>query len=184
MKKAGVIIGIIVVLALLLIPQYNGLVQSKENVNEAYAQVQNVVQRRADLIPNLVSTAKGFAKHEEDVFIKVSEARSGVKNAKDPQELAKANDELTSALNGMNVVVERYPELKSDTHFTQLMDELAGSENRIATERKNYNTVVKTYNQKVKRFPTVIFARLMGFSSEKYFEADASAQKAPQVNFE
>lgn len=184
MKKAGIIIGIIVVLALLLIPQYNGLVQSKENVNEAYAQVQNVVQRRADLIPNLVNTAKGYAKHEEDVFIKVAEARSGVKNAKNPQELAKANDTLTSALSGMNVVVERYPELKSDKQFTQLMDELAGSENRIATERKNYNTVVKSHNQKVKRFPTVIFARLMGFGSEKYFEADASAQKAPEVNFD
>ncbi len=184
MKKAGIIIGIIVVLALLMIPQYNGLVQSKENVSEAYAQVQNVVQRRADLIPNLVNTVKGYTKHEEDVFIKVSEARSGVKNAKNPEELATANEQLTSALNGMNVVVERYPELKADKQFTQLMDELAGSENRIATERKNYNTVVKSYNQKVKRFPTVIFAKLMGFNAEKYFEADKSAQVAPKVNFE
>ena len=144
----GLIIGIIVIIALglfMIVPTYNRLAGSRENVNQAYAQVQNVVQRRADLIPNLVSTVKGYTDHENETLTAVTNARAGIQNAKGPEELAEANDQLTRAIGDINVVVEAYPELKADTQFVQLMDELAGTENRISTERKNYNEAVGEY---------------------------------------
>lgn len=130
------IIAIIVIALIMIVPTYNRLAGSRENVNQAYAQVQNVVQRRADLIPNLVNTVKGYTDHESETLTQVTNARAGVQNAKNPKELAEANEELTRAIGDINVVVEAYPELKADTQFVQLMDELAGSENRISTERK------------------------------------------------
>lgn len=188
-KRKGVsgiviaIIAIIAVLALFLIPSYNGLVKQKEQLDESYAQVQNVVQRRADLIPNLVKTVKGYSKHEKDTLTEVTQARAGIQNAKGPKELADANEQMSQAIRNINVVAESYPELKADKQFSQLMDELAGTENRISVERKNYNNEVKDYNTKVKSFPTSIFASMMGFEKAEYFEADASAQNAPKVNF-
>ena len=188
-KRKGVsgiviaIIAIIAVLAIFLIPSYNGLVKQKEQLDESYAQVQNVVQRRADLIPNLVNTVKGYSKHEKDTLTEVTEARAGIQNAKGPKELADANEQMSQAIRNINVVAESYPELKADKQFSQLMDELAGTENRISVERKNYNNEVKDYNTKVKSFPTSIFASMMGFEKAEYFEADASAQNAPKVNF-
>ena len=182
----GIVIAIIAIIALaiiVLIPSYNGLVKQKEQLDESYAQVQNVVQRRADLIPNLVNTVKGYSKHEKDTLTEVTEARAGIKNAKGPKELAEANEQMNQAIRNINVVAEDYPELKADKQFTQLMDELAGTENRISVERKNYNGEVKAYNTKVKSFPTSIFASIMGFDKAEYFEADASAQDAPEVNF-
>ena len=182
----GIVIAIIAIIALaiiVLIPSYNGLVKQKEQLDESYAQVQNVVQRRADLIPNLVNTVKGYSKHEKDTLTEVTEARAGIKDAKGPKELAEANEQMNQAIRNINVVAEDYPELKADKQFTQLMDELAGTENRISVERKNYNGEVKAYNTKVKSFPTSIFASMMGFDKEEYFEADASAQDAPKVNF-
>ena len=182
----GIVIAIIAIIALaiiVLIPSYNGLVKQKEQLDESYAQVQNVVQRRADLIPNLVNTVKGYSKHEKDTLTEVTEARAGIKNAKGPKELAEANEQMNQAIRNINVVAEDYPELKADKQFTQLMDELAGTENRISVERKNYNGEVKAYNTKVKSFPTSIFASMMGFDKAEYFEADASAQDAPEVNF-
>ena len=163
-KRKGVsgiviaIIAIIAVLAIFLIPSYNGLVKQKEQLDESYAQVQNVVQRRADLIPNLVNTVKGYSKHEKDTLTEVTQARAGIQNAKGPKELADANEQMSQAIRNINVVAESYPELKADKQFSQLMDELAGTENRISVERKNYNSEVKAYNTKVKSFPTSIFA--------------------------
>lgn len=179
-----IIVGIIiVVLALMLIPSYNGFVNGEENVDQAYAQVENQLQRRLDLIPNLVETVKGFAKQEKDVIDSVTEARSRLAGAGSPEEQAEANDELSGALSRLLVVVENYPELKSDANFRQLMDELAGTENRLSVARQDYNNVVADYNRKVKRFPGVMIAGIFGFDEKEYFKADAAAQDAPQVDF-
>lgn len=183
---AGLIIAIIAVIVIgliMIVPTYNRLAASRENVNQAYAQVQNVVQRRADLIPNLVSTVKGYTDHESETLTKVTNARAGIQNAEGPKELAEANEELTRAIGDINVVVEAYPELKADTQFVQLMDELAGTENRISTERKNYNEAVQSYNTDIKKFPTNLIAKFTGYDPAEYFQADASAQDAPKVDF-
>ena len=156
------IIAIAVILLIAIVPTYNNLASSRENVNKAYAQVQNVVQRRADLIPNLVNTVKGYTKHEEDTLKEVTNARAGVNKAKNPEELAKANEELTKAVGNINVVVEAYPELKADRQFVSLMDELAGSENRISVERKNYNEACQEFNSKLVRFPTNLIGKVTG----------------------
>lgn len=177
------IIAIVVIALIMIVPTYNRLATSQENVNQAYAQVQNVVQRRADLIPNLVNTVKGYTDHESETLTKVTNARAGIQNAKGPQELAEANEELTRAIGDINVVVESYPELKADTQFVQLMDELAGTENRIATERKNYNEAVQIYNTDIRKFPTNLIAKITGYDKAEYFQADASAQDAPKVDF-
>lgn len=185
MKKIlGAILVIAIVLGIVLVPSYNNLVGMREDVNNQYAQVQTVIQRRADLIPNLVNTVKGYAKHEQQVLTDVTKARSSVQEAKNPQDLAKANDEMSSALQRLMVVVEAYPDLKANQNFVQLQDELAGTENRIAVERKNYNDIAKQYNTKVKTFPTSIVAGLFRFDPAQYFAADAKAQDAPQVNFD
>ncbi len=190
MKKSGkagkavlIIIAVIVVLALAALRSYNGLVALDENVNQSYADLQTAVQRRADLIPNLVSTVKGYAAHEEDTLTKITEARARVNEAQTPQELSEANAQLSQAIGDINVVVEAYPELKANQNFIQLQDELAGTENRIAVARKDYNDVVKTFNSKVRRFPTSIFANMLGFSTRDYFEADPGSEKAPAVDF-
>ena len=177
------IIAIVVIALIMIVPTYNRLATSQENVNQAYAQVQNVVQRRADLIPNLVNTVKGYTDHESETLTKVTNARAGIQNAKGPQELAEANEELTRAIGDINVVVESYPELKADTQFVQLMDELAGTENRISTERKNYNEAVQIYNTDIRKFPTNLIAKITGYDKAEYFQADASAQDAPKVDF-
>lgn len=186
MKNSKVIIGIVAVIAVIAIflaMTYNNMVGLNENVNTSYSQVQTVIQRRADLIPNLVNTVRGYADHENEVLTNITEARAGIDRAQSPQELAQANDELTTALGGINVVVEAYPELKANQNFIQLQDELAGTENRIAVERKNYNESVQKYNSTRNRFPTVVFAGLLGFQPKQYFEASPDAQSAPEVNF-
>lgn len=177
------IIAIVVVALIMIVPTYNRLATSRENVNKSYAQVQNVVQRRADLIPNLVNTVKGYTDHESDTLKEVTNARAGVKNAQNPGELAQANEQLTRAIGDINVAVEAYPDLKADSQFVQLMDELAGSENRISTERKNYNEAVQSYNTYIKRFPTNIIAKFTGYDEAEYFQASESAQEAPTVDF-
>lgn len=177
------IIAIVVIALVMIVPTYNRLAGSRENVNQAYAQVQNVVQRRADLIPNLVNTVKGYTDHESETLKEVTKARAGIQNAENPEELARANEQLTRAIGDINVAVEAYPELKADKQFVQLMDELAGSENRISTERKNYNEAVQAYNTDIKKFPTNLIAKFTGYDEAQYFKADASAQDAPEVNF-
>lgn len=179
----GIIIAIVVILLVLTVPTYNRLAGAREDVNEAYAQVQNVVQRRADLIPNLVNTVKGYSDYEGETLTKVTEARAGVKNASSPQELADANEKVSQAIRDINVVVESYPDLKANTQYTQLMDELAGSENRISVERGNYNSAVKKYNSDIKKFPTNIIAGITGYDQAEYFQASEGSENAPTVDF-
>lgn len=167
----------------MFVPSYNNFVGLEENVDKSYAQIENQLQRRLDLIPNLVNTVKGYAKHEEEVLTAIADARSRLAGAQSPEEEATANAELSGALSRLLVVVENYPELKADQQFTQLMDELAGTENRISVARKDYNDQVSEYNRKVKSFPGVLVANITGFDEKEYFEADPGAQKAPDVDF-
>jgi len=187
MKKSylglGIIAAILIGLLLMFVPSYNNFVGLEENVDKSYAQIENQLQRRLDLIPNLVNTVKGYAKHEEEVLTAIADARSRLAGAQSPEEEATANAELSGALSRLLVVVENYPELKADQQFTQLMDELAGTENRISIARKDYNDQVSEYNRKVKSFPGVLVASITGFDEKEYFEADPSAQKAPNVDF-
>lgn len=178
------VVAIIAIFAGVFFSSYNGFVDAEENVNNAYAQVETQLQRRLDLIPNLVNTVKGFAAHEEEVIGNIADARSNLAGASTPEEQAEANNELSGALSRLLVVVENYPDLKADANFRQLMDELAGTENRLSVARQDYNTVVSNYNKKVKRIPGSIVASLSGFDEKEYFEADAAAQKAPEVDFE
>jgi len=163
---------------------YNTLVTENEAVDGAWSEVQNQLQRRNDLIPNLVETVKGFAKQEQEVLVKVTEARSRVAGAGTPAEAMDASNELSNALSRLLVVVEKYPELKSDQNFLRLQDELAGTENRLGVARKRYNDTVQAYNTTSKRFPTNLLAMVFGFEAREYFEAPESAQAAPQVTFQ
>lgn len=184
MKKT--IISILVIVAILFVvimPSYNNLVSLNEDVDNAWSQVQVAVKRRADLIPNLVNTVKGYANFEEETLTKITEARSKVNSANTPEELASANEQLTRAIGDINVVVEAYPELKAQSSFLDLQAQLEGTENRIATARRDYNEEVKVYNKKVRSLPTKLYAGLLGFGPKAYFEAPEGEQDAPDVNF-
>jgi LemA protein len=162
---------------------YNTFVSLDESVKASWAQVENQLQRRYDLIPNLVETVKGYAKHEKDVFIEVTNARSKVGGAGQISEKIKANNELSTALSRLLLVVERYPDLKANQNFIRLQDELAGTENRIAVERRRYNEAVKTYNVKIRSFPENLLAGMLGFSKATFFEVPESAKVTPKVKF-
>lgn len=162
---------------------YNSFVTLDEAVKAAWAQVDNQLQRRYDLIPNLVETVKGFAAQEQKVFIEVTKARAQAGSARTVPEKIEANNELTSALSRLLVVVERYPELKSNENFLRLQDELAGTENRIAVERRRYNEAVRAYNVKIRSFPANLLAGLFGFEKQAFFEVPEAAKAAPQVRF-
>jgi LemA protein len=179
-----VIGGIVLIIVLFAVTRYNSLVSGSESVDNKWAQVENQLQRRAELIPNLVSTVKGAAAHEKDIIDSVTTARAKLAGARGPEEAGKANGELTSALNRLMVVVENYPQIKANENFRALQDELAGTENRIATERMRYNDAVKDFNASIKRFPNNMFAGMFGFSGREYFQADAGAKNAPQVKFD
>jgi LemA protein len=179
----GVVLLIALVVGGALVGQYNALVTSNEAVDAAWAQVENVLQRRADLIPNLVETVKGYAAHEEEVFTRVADARSRLAGATTPAEAAAANAGLTSALGRLLAIAESYPDLKANQNFLRLQDELAGTENRIAVERMRYNDQVRAFNTAVKRFPTRFLAGLFGFGERDYFEADEGAKEVPKVDF-
>ncbi len=186
-----VIIGIIGVIVMSLSGTYNRMVTAQEQVQTALANVKVQYQRRADLIPNLVEVVKGYAKHEKDVLLEVTEARSRVGQIKlgdnvSPQQLqqfVQAQGELTQALSRLMVVVERYPELKADQNFRELQAQLEGTENRIAFARNRYNEAVRAYNTLIRRFPNNLLAGMFGFTSHPYFEAEAGAEKAPEVRF-
>ncbi len=162
---------------------YNSLISLEEQVNSTWAQVDNQLMRRADLIPNLVETVKGYAAHEREVFQAVSDARAKLAGAANLEERAQAEAEMGSALARLLMVVENYPALKADLNFRQLQDALEGTENRIAVARRDYNDVVRLYNTRIRRFPTVIMANLMGFGPKPYFEIPETAREAPKVNF-
>jgi LemA protein len=168
---------------LFLYSNYNSFVSLDETVKASWAQVENQLQRRYDLIPNLVETVKGYAKQEKDVLVEVTNARAKVGGAVNVPDKINANNELTGALSRLMVVVERYPDLKSNQNFMHLQDELAGTENRIAVERKRYNDAVKTYNVAIRSFPGNLLAGMFGFHSAAFFEAPTQAKTAPQVKF-
>ncbi|AEE97058.1 LemA family protein [Mahella australiensis 50-1 BON] len=178
-----VIIAVILILAIVLISSYNNLVNMEENVNSNWSQVDNMLQRRADLIPNLVETVKGYAAHEQAVFDSVNQARESLLAAQTAGEAAQADQALNSALGRLLAIAENYPELKANQNFIALQDELAGTENRIAVSRRDYNNAAQQYNAAIRRFPTNIIAGLFGFEQKEYFQAEEGAQKAPQVDF-
>ncbi len=196
MKKAGIALGVFVVLAgLYAFTTYNKLVVLDEEVSQKWAQVQNVYQRRADLIPNLVATVKGYASHESQTLIEVTEARSKVTQispdalkdmANNPQALAQfqqMQDGLSSALSKLMVVVEKYPDLKANTNFLQLQDQLEGTENRITVERQNFNQAAQGFNAMIRQAPRNMVASLFGFERKAYFQSSPKSETAPKVEF-
>ena len=183
-KKTTIIVAIvavIAVIALMVISGYNSLVSKEESVDTAYSNVSVMLERRADLIPNLVNTVKGYMEHETEVIENITTARENLLGAKNIDEQMEANDQLTASLDALMVVVENYPDLKASENFIQLSDELAGTENRISTARKDYNDEVKSYNTAIKKFPTNILASMFGFEQKEYFEAKESATEVPEV---
>jgi len=191
MGKAKIYIIIAIVVILIIIMSiysffkntYNQLVILDEGVKTAWAQVENQLQRRYDLIPNLVETVKGYAAHEKETFIEVTNARSRAAGANSPQEAMEANSVLASALGRLMVIVERYPELKANQNFIRLQDELAGTENRLSVERRRYNETVRTYNQKIRSFPVNMIAGMFEFERANLFEVAGEAKQAPKVKF-
>jgi len=183
------LIAVVVLIILIAIPffylkgTYNSLVTMDEGVKGAWAQVENQLQRRYDLIPNYVETVKGYAAHEKEVLMGVTEARAKVGGAGNVNEQIDANNELSSALSRLLLVVEQYPDLKANTNFIRLQDELAGTENRIAVERRRYNETVKNYNIQIRRFPTNIIAGMFGFEKAAFFEVPQERQEAPVIRF-
>ncbi|HEY3601762.1 MAG TPA: LemA family protein [Chthoniobacterales bacterium] len=189
-----VIAFVAVVFAIGAMGKYNTLVKLEQNVDQSWAQVQNVYQRRADLIPNLVNTVQGAANFEKSTLIAVTEARASVgrlqinqnqapASAQQLEQFQAAQGQLSNALSRLLVVAERYPELRANANFQQLQAQLEGTENRIAVERRSFNQAVQDYDTAVRSFPTVIYAGLMGFHIKPYFRAEPGAEKAPTVNF-
>ncbi len=171
---------------------YNNLVTMREQVNRDWSNVENVYQRRADLIPNLVNTVKGYATHEQETFTQVTEARSKATSVtidaanmteEDLKRFQAAQGEVSSALSRLLAVAEAYPDLKANQNFLELQSQLEGTENRIAVERRKFNETATTYNTALKRFPTVLYAGIMGFKERPYFQAEAGSQVAPKVQF-
>jgi len=180
---AAVVVLVVLILIVWGIGSYNNLVTMQEQVKNSWAQVETVLQRRYDLIPNLVNTVKGYAKQEQTVFTEVARLRSQWAGAKTSAEQAQAANQLEGALGRLMVIVESYPELKSNQNFLALQDELAGTENRIAVERRRFNDSARVYNTAIRRFPTSAVAGLFGFAPHPYFEAAATAREAPKVEF-
>ena len=196
MKKGTIILIAVVVVIFLMISnaigKYNTMVTMDEGVDAAWSQVENVYQRRADLIPNLVSTVKGYAEHEKETFTAVTEARSKVNNinlegiVNNPAAMKNfqaSQGQLSGALSKLMVVMERYPELKANQGFLDLQTQLEGTENRIAVERGRFNKAAQAFNTIIRRFPGSIYAGMFGFEKKAYFEAEAGAEKAPKVEF-
>ncbi|HLI35076.1 MAG TPA: LemA family protein [Terriglobia bacterium] len=188
MKKWQIIVVVLIVIAVILGGSYagvrNNMVRKKEQVNSAWSQVDVVIQRRADLIPNLVATVKGYAAHEEAVFDAVTRAREDLLAAHTPADRIRANGQLDGALGRLLAVVENYPQLKANENFLELQNELEGTENRIAVERRRYNQAVQDYNTYIGLFPNNIVAGMSGFTRDNdYFKASPGAQQAPKVEF-
>src|SRR6059036_3227064 len=188
MKKGLLVVGALVLLAVIVGGMYasarNEMVRKSETINAAWSQVDVVLQRRADLIPNLVETVKGFAAHEETVFGDIAKARAALLNARTPGDRIAANGQLDAALGRLLAVVENYPQLKSNENFLRLQDELAGTENRIAVERRRYNDAVQDYNTYIQKFPSNMYAGWAGFKpNNAYFAASEGSRQVPTVNF-
>jgi LemA protein len=189
MKKTLVVVLIVIAVLVIWVgstyaSRRNEMVRKKEQVNASWSQVDVVLQRRADLIPNLVETVKGFAAQEQTVFRDIANARAALLSARSPQEKIAANGQLDNALGRLLVVVENYPQLRSNENFLRLQDELAGTENRIAVERRRYNETVQDYNTYISLFPNNIVASLSGFGrNDAYFKAEEGSRQAPRVQF-
>lgn len=189
MKKKGLIIALAIVAVVVIligsvIGNYNDLVEEREEVETSWSNISVYLQRRADLIPNLVNTVKGYTEYEQSTLTAVTEARTAFQNAGNTNEQVEAASRMDSALNvWVNAVTEAYPELKADTQFKGLQDELTGTENRIATARKDYNEDAREFNSEIKKFPTNILAGMFGFEKYEYYEAQSGAENVPQVNF-
>jgi LemA protein len=188
MSKGWIVIIVLALIALIVFGQYvsvrNTLVTKNEAVKAAWSQVDIVLQRRADLIPNLVETVKGYARQEQTVFGDIAKARSALLSAGTPADKIAANQQLDGALGRLLLIVENYPQLKSNENFLRLQDELAGTENRIAVERKRYNDALQDYNTYIQKFPTNIYAGWAGFKpNEAYFAASEGSRQVPKVNF-
>ena len=187
MKFILIGLGIVVLIGLFLVGSivggYNSLVASNEEIDNSWAQVENQLQRRNDLVPNLVETVKGIMEQEQEVFGAIADARARMAGAQSPEETMAAGNMMTSALGRLFVVVENYPQLRSSENFLKLQDELAGTENRISVERRRYNETVRNFNVQVKTFPTVLYASAIGFSEREFFEAEEGAEEVPQVQF-
>ena len=187
--KRGLLIGVGVVAVLLifvggcLVGNYNRLVTGKEGVSQQWAQVNNQLQRRGDLIGNLVETVKGTASQEQAVFGAIANARAQMAGARTPEQGIAAGQAMDGALGRLLVVIENYPQLKSNEAFVQLMDEIAGTENRLAFERKKYNDITRDYNVLVKRFPMTLYAAAFGYKEAPYYEVTEEAKKVPKVDF-
>ena len=179
----GVSAFIILIIVVWFIGTYNSLVSADQKSNEQWSQVENQYQRRADLIPNLVETVKGYAAHESKVFKDVTDARSQWASAKTPNEKMKAAEDMDSALSRLIAVVENYPQLKASENFVALQAQLEGTENRVTVARMDYNTAVREYNVKIKTIPTSIVAGIYGYNDKPFFEAEKGTEKAPKVNF-
>jgi len=188
MKIALIVVAVLVLVVAVVFGQFmgtrNSLVTERNAIDSAWAQVDVALQRRSDLIPNLVETVKGFAKQEQAVIKEVTDARAALGGAQTPAQKIAANGQLDGALSRLLVVVENYPQLKSNENFLRLQDELAGSENRIAVERRKYNETVQKYNTEIELFPKNVVAGMFGFGPKDYFKADASARTVPKVNFD
>ena len=188
LKPWHIILIVVAVLAVALVgytvKSYNGLVTLKQEVTQKESDIQTTLQRRADLIPNLVNTVKGYASHEESIMKEVSDARAALVGANNTGDQLAANEQMTSALNRLLAIAENYPDLKANTNFIQLQDELSGTENRITQARRAYNDAVKTYNTKIPRFPTSLIAGNFNFEAFDYFQANEGAQEVPSVNFD
>ncbi|HAS72973.1 MAG TPA: LemA family protein [Clostridiales bacterium UBA8960] len=179
----GVIVLIVVILGSTFVSKYNQLVKLDEDVNMSLSQIDNQLQRRNDLIPNLVETVKAYAAHEEEIFTAIAEARSALIGATGVQDKAEADAAMTSSLSRLLAIAENYPDLKANQNFLALQDELAGTENRIAFARQDYNTVAASFNRVARSFPMMMFAKMFGFDQAAYFEASPGASEVPTVKF-
>jgi LemA protein len=188
MKSALVVILVLAIIAVAaggrFVSVRNDLVAQREAITRQWSQVDVALQRRADLIPNLVETVKGFAKHETEVFKNIADARAALISGRTPQEKIQANDQLSAALSRLLVITENYPQLRSNENFLRLQDEIAGTENRIAVERRKYNELLEKYNAQIQQFPDNIVAKMSGFSrNDAYFKTEPGARQVPTVKF-
>ncbi|CUO11779.1 lemA like protein [Clostridium paraputrificum] len=183
LKIALIVLAVILVIAIPIVGSYNSLVNLEQTVNKAESNIDTQLQRRSDLIPNLVNTVKGYASQEKDIFTDIANARSKLAGATSVTEQADADSQLSNALSRLLVVVERYPDLKSNQNFRDLSVQLEGTENRIAVARQDYNTAVTNYNAKRRRFPTTIISSLFGFQEKPLYKASAGATDVPSVDF-
>ncbi|NLY88304.1 MAG: LemA family protein [Firmicutes bacterium] len=182
-KGLFIILGIVLLLVFGYVYYYNSFITLEEEINGKWAEIENNLQRRADLIPNLVATVKGYAGHEEAIFTEIAQARSRLLGAQGVADTVQASAAMESALGRLLAVVEAYPQLKADQRFAALQDELAGTENRLSVARLRYNEAVKTYNARIRRLPARIIAGMMGLEAKEYFQIEEAARELPKVEF-